>query len=118
MRSRNRVRISSFPMSPSLSQFDVCVIGGSIAGSAAAVALLDLGLSVAVIEREAAFRDRARGEGIHPWGMDEAADLGLLTVLEEAGAHAPPVWLTYVDQQPLEPFLWSDESARGYGEHG
>jgi menaquinone-9 beta-reductase len=105
-------------MSSPRTQYDVCVIGGSIAGSTVAVELLDLGFSVAVIEREATFRDRARGEGIHPWGMDEAADLDLLTVLEEAGAHPLPVWQTYVDQQPLEPFLWADESARGYGEHG
>jgi 2-polyprenyl-6-methoxyphenol hydroxylase-like FAD-dependent oxidoreductase len=105
-------------MSAPLPQYDACVIGGSIAGSAVALALRELGLTVAVIEREAAFRDRARGEGIHPWGMDEAEDLGLLPVLEDAGAHPLPIWQTYQDQKPLDPFLWADESARGHAEHG
>ena len=48
------------------------------------------GYSVALIEREAAFRDKARGEGIHPWGMDEAEDLGLLDVIRTGGAHPCP----------------------------
>lgn len=105
-------------MSGMLPRYDVCVIGGSVAGSAMAIALRALGLSVAVLERETSFRDRARGEGIHPWGMDEAEDLGLLSVLAEAGVHPLPVWQTYLERAPIEPFLWTEQSARGHGEAG
>jgi 2-polyprenyl-6-methoxyphenol hydroxylase-like FAD-dependent oxidoreductase len=99
-------------------QFDIVVIGGSIAGSAIAATLSDEGYSVALIEREVAFRDRARGEGIHPWGMDEAEDLGLLELLRAGGAHPLPVWLTYVDREPVEPLLMAEHSARGHVEQG
>ncbi|MDQ2683518.1 MAG: FAD-dependent oxidoreductase, partial [Chloroflexota bacterium] len=40
---------------------DVVVIGGGVAGSAAAIALADAGLQVLLIEREPRFRDRVRG---------------------------------------------------------
>jgi 2-polyprenyl-6-methoxyphenol hydroxylase-like FAD-dependent oxidoreductase len=99
-------------------QFDIVVIGGSVAGSAVAATLSDEGYSVALIEREAAFRDRARGEGIHPWGMDEAEELGLLELLRAGGAHPLPVWLTYVDRVPVEPLLMAEHSARGHVEQG
>jgi 2-polyprenyl-6-methoxyphenol hydroxylase-like FAD-dependent oxidoreductase len=99
-------------------QFDIVVIGGSVAGSAVAATLSDEGFSVALVEREAAFRDRARGEGIHPWGMDEAEDLGLLELLRAGGAHPLPVWLTYVDRVPVEPLLMAEHSARGHVEQG
>jgi 2-polyprenyl-6-methoxyphenol hydroxylase-like FAD-dependent oxidoreductase len=98
--------------------FDICIVGGSIAGSAAATTLACEGYSVALIEREAAFRDKARGEGIHPWGMDEAEDLDLLDVIRAGGAHPLPIWLTYVDRDPLEPMLMAEHSARGQVEHG
>jgi 2-polyprenyl-6-methoxyphenol hydroxylase-like FAD-dependent oxidoreductase len=98
--------------------FDVAVVGGSIAGSAVACALLDLGLSVAIIEREASFRDKARGEGIHPWGIDEAEDLGLRPVLEAAGSNPLPIWHNYASRAPLEPTYWADQSSRGNVEHG
>ncbi|HEX3301907.1 MAG TPA: FAD-dependent monooxygenase, partial [Thermomicrobiales bacterium] len=97
---------------------DICVVGGSIAGSAAAATFAREGYSVALIEREAAFRDKARGEGIHPWGMDEAEDLDLLDVVRAGGAHPLPTWLTYVDRVPLEPMVMAEHSARGQVEQG
>jgi 2-polyprenyl-6-methoxyphenol hydroxylase-like FAD-dependent oxidoreductase len=97
---------------------DICVVGGSIAGSAAAATFAREGYSVALIEREAAFRDKARGEGIHPWGMDEAEDLDLLDVVRAGGAHPLPTWLTYVDRVPLEPMLMAEHSAHGQVEQG
>jgi 2-polyprenyl-6-methoxyphenol hydroxylase-like FAD-dependent oxidoreductase len=98
--------------------FDVAIVGGSIAGSAVASALLDLGLSVAIVEREARFRDKARGEGIHPWGIDEAEDLGLRLLFESAGSNPLPIWQNYSNREPLEPALWAEQSARGNVEHG
>lgn len=75
-------------------------------------------MSVALVERETVFRDRVRGEGIHPWGIDEAEDLGIRGVLEQAGAQPLPVWQTYRDRLPQEPYHWADDSARGNVEHG
>jgi 2-polyprenyl-6-methoxyphenol hydroxylase-like FAD-dependent oxidoreductase len=97
---------------------DICIVGGSIAGSAAAITFAREGYSVALIERETSFRDKARGEGIHPWGMDEAEDLDLLEIVRAGGAHALPVWLTYVDRVPLEPMRMAEHSARGQVEQG
>ena len=45
---------------------DVVVVGGGVAGSAAAARLATAGLSVIVLERETVFTDRVRGEGLVP----------------------------------------------------
>ncbi len=65
--------------------YDVIVIGGGIAGSALATVLADQGIEVLVLERERAFKDRVRGEGIHPWGVAEARALGLLPTMLACG---------------------------------
>lgn len=52
-----------------------------------AVALSRAGLSVLVLERQAVYRDRVRGENMHPWGVVEARKLGVLDLLCEAGGH-------------------------------
>src|SRR5215218_3347389 len=65
--------------------FDIVIVGGGIAGSALGGVLARAGLGVLVIEREARFRDRIRGEGTWPWGVDEAYRAGLGGVLERAG---------------------------------
>lgn len=67
--------------------FDVVVVGGGIAGGAAATALARGGLTVLVIERSAEYKDRVRGEFITPWGVLEAHRLGLFPELLEAGAN-------------------------------
>ena len=100
------------------SVYDVVIVGGSVAGSAAGIALTGLGLTVAIVEREPTFRDRGRGEGLHPWGVDEAEDLGLLPVLDSAGIQPLPIWLEYSDRQPGEPYRWADDSAGGHSECG
>ena len=56
---------------------DVIVVGGGLAGAALAKALVEGGLRVLVLEREPAFRDRVRGEGMAPWGVAEARALGI-----------------------------------------
>src|SRR5919107_1641919 len=65
--------------------FDVIVVGGGLAGSALAGALACAGLDVLVVEREARFRDRIRGEFTWPWGVVDALQLGLDEVLRRAG---------------------------------
>lgn len=64
---------------------DVVVVGGGIAGSAAAAALAGRGLDVVVLERQYEFRDRVRGENMQPWGVVEMRRLGLEDVLLGAG---------------------------------
>jgi 2-polyprenyl-6-methoxyphenol hydroxylase-like FAD-dependent oxidoreductase len=57
------------------------------------------GASVLVLEREARFRDRVRGDMIDPWGVAEARRLGLGGVLERVGQVIGP-WCTTVAPLP------------------
>ena len=70
--------------------YDLIAVGGGLAGAALARALAQHGRRVLVIEREARFRDRVRGEYLHAWGAIEAHALDLLGVLSAAGACAVP----------------------------
>jgi 2-polyprenyl-6-methoxyphenol hydroxylase-like FAD-dependent oxidoreductase len=50
------------------------------------------GLSVVLLERQTAYRDKVRGEAMVPWGAAEARRLGLEeTLLEAGGSYAPRV---------------------------
>ena len=62
---------------------DAVVVGGGPAGLAAALALRQQGLDVAVLERQAATIDKACGEGLLPSGVTALARLGV-QVSEEA----------------------------------
>lgn len=66
--------------------FDVVIVGGGIAGATLGGVLARGGLGVLVVEREAQFRDRVRGEFTWPWGVAELTRLGLYEVLLAAGA--------------------------------
>jgi 2-polyprenyl-6-methoxyphenol hydroxylase-like FAD-dependent oxidoreductase len=95
---------------------DVAIVGGGVAGAALGAALAGAGFGVVVIEREARFRDRVRGESVHPWGVAEADKLGLLPVLRGAGGRELPLWQRYTDRVPNEPYRWADDVPGGYGE--
>ena len=99
-------------------RFDVGIVGGGVAGSTLATVLSRQGMSVAVVEREERFRDRVRGEGIHPWGVAEAHRIGFAGVMTAAGAQPLPVWQSYEDRMPKEPFHWADVSVDGLPETG
>src|SRR5215207_10927824 len=73
------------PRMATLPVFDVIVVGGGLAGSALAGVLARAGLDVLVVEREAGFRDRIRGEFTWPWGVADALRLGLDEVLRRIG---------------------------------
>ena len=74
---------------------DVVIVGGGIAGASLAFALAAAGLRVDVLEATERFDDRVRGESMMPWGVAEAAELGVADVLFAAGAHVAPVWRRY-----------------------
>src|SRR5689334_15899968 len=79
---------------------DVVVVGGGIAGSALAAMLAAQGLGVIVLERQVAYRDKVRGEYLHPWGAIEAGLLGVQDVLLGAGG----TWITeFVGSDELMP---------------
>ncbi len=100
----------------SMVRADVGIVGGGIAGASLAAVLARAGLRVVVVEREARFRDRVRGESVHPWGVMEADRLHLLPVLQEAGARELPVWQRYEDRSPAPPYRWADDTPGGHVE--
>lgn len=69
-------------MSSDKIEAEVVVVGGGLAGTATASVLARNGLDVLVLEREAKFRDRVRGEWMAPWGLLELDALGLRHVAE------------------------------------
>lgn len=67
--------------------YDIIIIGGGLGGAALARVLADKGIHVLVLEREVVFRDRVRGELMHPWGVSEARALGLYELLKQTCGH-------------------------------
>jgi hypothetical protein len=72
--------------------YDVICVGGGLADSALAKVLAESGLKVLVLERGTAFRDRVRGEQMHPWGVAEAKRLGLDKQLMPTCANEVRYW--------------------------
>ena len=97
--------------------YDLIAVGGGLAGAALGRALAQRGRRVLVIEREARFRDRVRGEYLHAWGAAEAHALDLSDVLHAAGACAVP-WLTvWVGGNPALRNDVRQTSAGGHSPH-
>jgi 2-polyprenyl-6-methoxyphenol hydroxylase-like FAD-dependent oxidoreductase len=71
-------------------RYDLITVGGGLAASALARAMVGRGARVLVLEREERFRDRVRGEFISSWGVAEARELGLLELLCQNCAHQVP----------------------------
>jgi 2-polyprenyl-6-methoxyphenol hydroxylase-like FAD-dependent oxidoreductase len=82
--------------------FDVIIVGGGIAGSTLGGVLARGGLGVLVVEKEARFRDRIRGEGTWPWGVVEARQAGLGDLLDAAGTVEMRAFTRYENGQPVE----------------
>src|ERR1700755_3398863 len=77
-------------------QYDLVIAGGSVAGAAFGFAAGRHGLRVLIVEPELVFRDRVRGEALHPWGVAEARRLGLEAALEQAPAQPIEFWDTHI----------------------
>jgi len=82
--------------------FDVVIVGGGVAGASLGGVLARGGLGVLVVEREARFRDRVRGEGTWPWGVTEALRAGLADLLDAAGTVKTRAYTRYANGQPVE----------------
>jgi len=70
--------------------YDIITVGGGIAASSLAMAMAGRGARVLVLEREKQFKDRVRGEAVVPWGVAEANELGIGSLLKEKYAHEVP----------------------------
>src|SRR5262245_39972494 len=75
-----------------VTNYDLDIAGGGLAGSALAVVMAQNGYRVLVVERESRFRDRIRGELLLPWGSREAKRLGLYDDLVSTCALEGPFW--------------------------
>src|SRR5215217_7388188 len=97
--------------------FDIVIVGGGIAGSSLGGVLARAGLGVLVVEKEARFRDRIRGEGTWPWGVAEARQAGLSDLLDAAGTVEVRAFTRYENGQPVET-VWErpdPDDVRGMG---
>src|SRR4051812_41620398 len=61
---------------------EILVIGGSLAGCAAAVSLQQRGFDVLVVEREREVRDRFKGEYLQPLAVQTLRRLGFSELVE------------------------------------
>jgi 2-polyprenyl-6-methoxyphenol hydroxylase-like FAD-dependent oxidoreductase len=86
---------------------DAVIVGAGIAGSALAFSLAGSGHSVMLLEKSTLHVDRVRGEFIVPWGVAEAKALGILDILENAGANYTVRSIPYGEE-------FSPEDARKY----
>jgi len=99
--------------------YDIITVGGGIAGASLAKAMAERGAKVLVLEQDAVFRDRVRGEAIMPWGTAEAKELGIFDAIMASGGHELCWWdgyqgskqtshrdlsTTTVPQQPVSAF--------------
>ena len=75
--------------------YDIITVGGGIAGASLAKAMAERGAKVLVLERDAVFRDRVRGEAIMPWGTAEAKELGIYDAIVTSGGRDLPWWDGY-----------------------
>ena len=73
------------------------IAGGGLGGATLGRALAMHGARVLIVERELAFRDRVRGEGMLPWGVAEARALGVDSLLRDGGAREIRWWKRYLN---------------------
>ena len=87
------------------SDADYVIVGGGIAGLALGSALSGDGHRVVVLEASSQYEDRVRGESLLPWGVVEAAELGVLQPLLDADARITTTWVHYDALVPTEASL-------------
>jgi 2-polyprenyl-6-methoxyphenol hydroxylase-like FAD-dependent oxidoreductase len=95
--------------------FDVIIVGGGIAGSTLGGVLARGGLGVVVVEKEAQFRDRVRGEFTWPYGVADALAIGLGAVFDQVGCIPMTAIQLYDNQQPSRSRQFASEVVPGIG---
>ncbi len=81
---------------------DVVIVGGGIGGASLCGALARGGLGVTILEATTEYPDRVRGESMQAWGVKEAQELGVESVLLDAGAHVAPTWHAFGSDGELQ----------------
>ena len=76
-------------------RYDVVIVGGGLAGATLGKTLAEHGMRILILERETRFRDRVRGEGMHPWGVSAARALGIYERLVHSCGHQTRWWNNY-----------------------
>jgi 2-polyprenyl-6-methoxyphenol hydroxylase-like FAD-dependent oxidoreductase len=71
-----------------------------------------------VVEKEARFRDRVRGESTYPWGVSEALRAGLGDLLKQAGSVELSAFQKYEDRRLASTYVWAADSIDGVSEIG
>lgn len=94
--------------------FDVIIVGGGLAGSSLACALASANFGVLLLEREAAFRDRIRGEAIWPWGVAEIRNLALHDALMDTGAVELRTLSALANREIESTFNWDADAQTGF----
>ena len=82
-----------------INRYDLIIIGGGLGGSTLAYALSTAGFKVLMLERTRQFKDRVRGEQLHPWGVGELKALGLYDLLMAACGHELPWFDIYINDE-------------------
>lgn len=80
--------------------YDAIIVGGGLAGSTLAKNLAERGSRVLVLEREVRFKDRVRGEQMHPWGVSAARALGIYEHLAATCGNQTRWWTTWIGGNP------------------
>ena len=74
---------------------DIIVVGGGLAGSTFGKAMAERGARVLILDRETQFRDRVRGENVHPWGITETRRLDIFDLLVSSCGNLVPNFERY-----------------------
>lgn len=81
---------------------DVVIAGGGAAGSAVAAALSEFGYRILIVEPGLDHSKRLAGELIHPPGVRDFSELGLLTCLKESGATSVQGFAVFTDDRAVK----------------
>src|SRR3954468_24665468 len=76
--------------------YDAIIVGGGLAGSTLAKSLREHGYRVLVLECETRFKDRVRGEQMHPWGVSAARRLGIYDEVLASCGNQTRWWTTWM----------------------
>jgi len=83
--------------------FEIVTVGGGLGASAFAGAMAKKGVRVLILEKEAQFKDRVRGEYIVTWGVAEARELGIeAALLNSCGTAIPFVEMGFGPRNLIE----------------